>query len=435
MRKHPRLGYAAAATKPLLFAALLCAAAAGPHKPAPQAAPRFESEQLWGTTNDINWEPTIAADPASSWIYQLTSDQKSLHILFRSSSDGGNSWNPARVVCDQHVKKYWQYDPQIAVASNGAIYVSCLNKFNPGVVFTKSEDHGATWTAPVAVDGGISYSDKPLLAISSSGADVYIAFNVADSLYVVSSHDSGKTFARKVKVNTEKLWYYPYSGAVGPDGAVYYAVDGESSSRDDPDQQVGFGRLELVRSADGGKTWTTTYFATTQEGQPCKGPNCYPDFYTGEDAIAVDASGAGAFVYARNEVRHGPNELFVSTSPDGVDWSEPVLFNALGNNTSPALAAGPAPGDFRLAWQDNRNGLHAWNTWYSSSTDGGQTWSTAVRLSDKGSGARYKTPAGYYFPFGDYFGLAVNSEGRNFVIWGEGIGVYTRGGTWFTRGE
>lgn len=439
LRSISRLGRAGTTTIPLLFLVALLCTAAGSHRfslqNAPNVALHFDSEQLWGTVNDTNWEPAIAADPSSAWVYQLTSNQQGLHILFRSSSDSGVSWNPAQVVCDKNLKRYWQYDPQIAVASTGAIYISCLNRFSPGVVFTMSTDHGATWTNPVAVDGGISYSDKPLLGISSSGADVYLAFNVGDSLYVASSHDSGKTFAPKVKANSEKLWYYAYSGAVAPDGSVYYAVDGETGAHDNPHQQNGPGRLELLRSADGGKTWSTTYFATTQEGQPCKGLNCYPDFYTGQDAIAMDSSGAGVFVYARNEMRHGPNELFVSTSPDGIHWSPAVLLNSLGNTASPALAAGPAPGDFRLAWQDNRNGPHAWNTWYSRSSDGGCTWSTALRLSDKGSGAGYKTAEGYYFPFGDYFGLTVDSEGRNFIIWGEGIGVYTHGGTWFTRGK
>jgi hypothetical protein len=60
-----------------------------------------------------------------------------------------------------------------------------------------------------------------------------------------------------------------------------------------------------------------------------------------------------------------------------------------------------------------------------------------VRLSNLGSGAPYKSAAGYTFPFGDYLGLSVASNGTNFVIWGEGNAIYTGGGTggsWWTRG-
>ncbi len=86
------------------------------------------------------------------------------------------------------------------------------------------------------------------------------------------------------------------------------------------------------------------------------------------------------------------------------------------------MVAGPAAGDFRLVWQDDRNGPRAWNTWYARSADGGVTWSAAVRLSDRGGGAKYKHRYGYDFPFGDYLGLAVDSQGVNHAIWGEGFG-------------
>ena len=131
----------------------------------------------------------------------------------------------------------------------------------------------------------------------------------------------------------------------------------------------------------------------------------------------------------------GNNSLYVSRSKDGVNWTTPVVINALGNSTSPELGTGPTPGDFRIVWQDNRNGTTAWNTWYARSTNGGVTWSSVVRLSNLDSGPSYKSSLGYQFPFGDYMGLSVNSAGVNFVIWGEGANVYADGGTWYTRGK
>ncbi|MBV9028580.1 MAG: hypothetical protein JO311_08185, partial [Candidatus Eremiobacteraeota bacterium] len=101
----------------------------------------------------------------------------------------------------------------------------------------------------------------------------------------------------------------------------------------------------------------------------------------------------------------------------------------------PAIVPGPRAGEFRLVWQDNRNGFHSWNTWYSRSTDGGRTWSPATRLSDRGTGAPYKHREGYDLPFGDYLGLTVDRRGVNFVIWGEGSAIYSPGGTWWTIGS
>jgi len=191
----------------------------------------------------------------------------------------------------------------------------------------------------------------------------------------------------------------------------------------------------LLSSSDGGSTWSDHYFATGQEGAACTVKNCYPDFYAPQDTITADAQGKLLFTYTKNDVVQGNNSLYVSRSTDGINWTTPVVLNALGNSTSPELGTGPTPGDFRMVWQDNRNGTTAWNTWYAHSTDGGVTWSSAVRLSNLGSGASYKSSLGYQFPFGDYMGLSVNSAGVNFVIWGEGANVYTVGGTWYTRGK
>jgi len=131
--------------------------------------------------------------------------------------------------------------------------------------------------------------------------------------------------------------------------------------------------------------------------------------------------------------------MYARRSSDGVNWSARVEVGSTSagvNHAFPAIAAGPTAGDFRLAFQDDRNGSQtAWNTWYRKTTDGGATWSPAVRLSDKTSGASYKSTAGYRFPYGDYFELAVDSAGLTQAIWGEGVSYDGPGGTWYTRGN
>ena len=78
-------------------------------------------------------------------------------------------------------------------------------------------------------------------------------------------------------------------------------------------------------------------------------------------------------------------------------------------------------GDFRVVWQGNGNGdPRGWDTFYRRTTDGGVTWSAMVKLSNRSTGAPYKTRAGYFFPYGDYISLSVDAAGDNHVIWGEG---------------
>lgn len=403
------------------------AVSSGAYNAATQQTPRFATERRWGDRADNRWEPVVSADPGSNWIYQMTTGQRPDYLFFRASSDGGKTWSATRHICRHGTRIPFQYDPALAVAKGGVVDAVCLNGFSPGVVFTQSRDHGRTWSTSVRLDGSLHYSDKPTLVVSASGQDVYVAFNARYALYVASSHDGGVTWNEPVKATSEHLWYYSYGGTTAPDGSAWFAIDGEAG-RD----ETGDGHVELVTSSDGGATWRTIPFAVSREGAPCHGHDCYPDFFTAQDAIAVDRTGAYVFVFAKNALKQGPNALYVSRSNDGVHWSRSATINPLGNNTSPAIAAA-SDGDFRLVWQDNRNGPNAWNTWYARSTDAGATWSKPIRLSDRGSGEPYKGSAGYDFPFGDYLGLAVDSHGTDYVIWGEGAGIYHPGSTWWTR--
>ncbi|MBV8197755.1 MAG: exo-alpha-sialidase [Candidatus Eremiobacteraeota bacterium] len=392
-------------------------------------AATFEPEQLWGAVRNRRWEPVTAADPSSTWVYQMTTRQRPDALLFRASSDSGTTWQPLRYICRRGVRVPFQYDPQIAVANDGTIDVVCLDGFLPGVVFVRSRDRGAHWTKAVALARPLRYSDKPTLAISADGKDVYVAFNSHYALYVAASHDGGNTWLPRVKATIEHYWWYSYGGTVAPNGSVWFAVDGEGGTN-----QSGGGHVALVSSSDRGVAWHVTPFARSHEGAPCREHNCYPDYFTAEDAIAADASGNLVFAYEKNDRKQGPNTLYVTTSSNGgQSWTSATAVANHGNSTCPAIVAAAA-NDFRLVWQDNRNGYHSWNTWYSRSADGGQTWSQAIRLSGRGSGAPYKHRKGYDLPFGDYLGLSVDARGINYVIWGEGSAVYSPGGTWWTIG-
>jgi hypothetical protein len=116
-----------------------------------------------------------------------------------------------------------------------------------------------------------------------------------------------------------------------------------------------------------------------------------------------------------------------------VEPGAPVLVANTGDAGFPVIE-GVGAGDFRVAWQDDRNGATSWDTWYRRTTNGGGSWSSAVRLSDATSGAPYKNANGYAFPYGDYFDLDVTPSGINVLIWGEGNNYVGPGGTWFTRG-
>src|SRR5437899_44049 len=82
--------------------------------------------------------------------------------------------------------------------------------------------------ASVTMNGSLSYNDKPILAISPSGQDVYLAFNDKTDAYAVASHDYGATFSAPVKTNADDFEYLAYGGTVAPNGNVYFGETGEA---------------------------------------------------------------------------------------------------------------------------------------------------------------------------------------------------------------
>jgi hypothetical protein len=392
-----------------------------------------------------DWEPAIAADPSSSYVYQMTtrySGPKACNgcpfpvIIFRASADGGTTWGADKFL---YVSKNKQNDPEIEVANNGTIYVLWLDAYKPGVKFIKSSDHGNTWSTPIVFTGtgpGVNgnWSDKPIIAISPTGQDVYVAFNASNS-YISASHNFGATFAAPIKTNNDTRYWFHNGGVVTPNGSVYF------SSVDYAQDYTGVSNINVIRSTNAGASWTTTRVDTSQQMMDCPwAPGCSFGFFGPSAVIAGDSAGKLMLMYPSGAVSGGPERMYVRTSTDGVTWSartEVSNGNSSVNNGFPAIATKPGTSnDFRVTWQDDRNGANTeWNTWYRRTTDGGSTWSTAIQLSDQTSGAPYKDLLGYRFPYGDYFEMAVDSTGRNHVIWGEGISYTGPGGTWYTRGQ
>jgi hypothetical protein len=396
----------------------------------------WQPETVWSASNN-DWEPAVATDPSSNRAYELTTRYggpkackacPDPSIILRTSSDGGVTWGPDSFLCAcRNVKA--QNDPVIAVSNTGAVYAVFMNDYNPGVVFTKSTDHGATWSTPISLKGSsLSFTDKPWMAISPNGQDVYVAFNSSDS-YVVASHNGGASFSARVKTNSDSLYWFAEGGAVAPNGSVYFAESAENQS------ETGPVKLAVLKSTNGGSSWTTTFVDTSQQQPSCTVPSCPGDFFGPSASLDVDSSGKILLAYSANNVASANKSMYVRTSTDGVAWSARAdIGQNVGDNGFPTVEAGSTAGDFRVAWQDSRNGPTAWNTWYRRSTDGGATWSTAVRLSDQPAGAPYKSAAGYVFPYGDYMDLAVTSSGTNIAVWGEGPNYVGPGGTWSTRG-
>ena len=64
--------------------------------------------------------------------------------------DNGVSWGRRPIPAVPGVNGF-QYDPVVKVANNGVVYATWMNRYD--IVFSKSSNHGAAWSAPIEVSG------------------------------------------------------------------------------------------------------------------------------------------------------------------------------------------------------------------------------------------------------------------------------------------
>ena len=396
--------------------------------------PGWTTEHVWNATAD-DWEPAIAADPNAPYVYALATRYtlpRRCHgcelpgIVLRVSADDGATWAPDRFLCRCPDITNGQYDPIIEVDDTGTVHAVWLQGYMPGVVYSKSTDHGQTWTKPVAMP--IGWSDKPQLAVSADGQDVYVDMNGpshGDSQVGVS-HDGGTTFTL-VRVTDNDRYNFA--------GGAWTSADGQhiAFAQTDYDQDYqGKIHSDVALSDDGGLTWRTVRVATGDRQPDCTSDGCSNGFYGPTPALAGDPDGNLVYVYATNTAPYAPQRVYVTTSTDGGDtWAQATPLSPKGaNGLFPAATSG-GPGDFRVWWMDTRTGR--WNVWFTRTTDGGITWSKAIRLSNATSGTAYKGPRGFLEAYGDYGEVDVTDTGQTIAIWGEGTSYAGPGNIWFTR--
>ena len=412
-------------------------------KGAPAAA-GWVGEFPFDTTWD-DWEPAIAADPHAPYVYALVTrygapkpcpgDCPSPFIALEISADNGASWSAGKPLCA--CKGKGQFDPIIEVVPDtGHVYALFMIEFN--VWFTKSTDHGQTWSAPVKTYGNVAWNDKPIIAVSNDGKDVYAAFNGATGgdPWIAQSHDAGVTWSQ-YKVIDSKEYIYAFDGDVANDGTVYFSESAITYPNAGKSAGVaGSIKHHVFISRDKGATWEDKLVATVQPGIVCVAAGCTGDFYVGHTALSTDAAGGVVMLYDGASTSGGLQTITARRSTNkGVTWSGPVRLSKTGEEaTAPAIESAGA-GDVRAWYYETAGGgnVDSWNIWYRRSSDGGATWTAPLKISDAGAGAAYKTPAGFLEVYGDYGEMAITSSGKTIAIWGEGLSYTGPGGVWINR--
>ena len=406
------------------------------------AAPQFSGQRRVGLTSGDQWEPAVAAD-GSGRIYVLyphygsVPDCKRCRVpamLLVASNDNGKSWQTPQAILETNSG---QFDAQIAVdpADRRTLYAAWLQNGKRVVILAKSVDFGATWAFAIAVRSEVEL-DKPALAVR--GQSVYVAFNHEEEVWVAASQDGGRSFT-PTRVNTESRpgWSLLGAATVDPAGNAYLAWASYSKAGG----ARGSVNLYVAKSADAGKAWSANRLDVSAAAPGCEDEECGEGYLGAQVALTSDADGTLYALWSAGSSSLGPQRIYFSSSTNGgenwlprvgVSSAEPGVEHAF-----PAIVAGNG-GDVRIAWMDKRNSSGNspyWNTYYRSSSNGGATWGEEIRISGYVPGYRYIGKKGFRFPFGDYFGLAIDNHGDTHVVWGEGMNYQSPGSIWHASGR
>jgi len=405
----------------------------------------FLPQARLGYRSGDQWEPAMAAD-GHGHVYVLYPQYGAVPDCLRCtaptiallvSNDNGATWLASQALLPFPTG---QFDPQIVVdpVDRQTVYASWLQNNKHDIVVARSLDFGRNWSFSWA-ERGREDTDKPVLTVR--GPDVYVGFNREEKFLVAASHDAGQTFAVvHVNPNAEPGSSLAGGATVDLSGNVFFGWTAYAK------QEIESRPVSVYvsRSSDGGRTWSTLLLDQSSAPRGCEAEGCMTGFLGAQIAVASDAAGALYALWNAGSANGGPERIyFASSTSAGSSWSARVNVSLAEQGVEhafPAIVAG-VPGDVRIAWMDARahepdhTDRPLWNTFYRSSTNGGATWSEETMLSGPARGYDYILPAGFRFPFGDYFGLAIDSDGTTHVVWGEGRDYKSPGSIWYTRGQ
>ena len=300
-------------------------------------------------------------------------------------------------------------DPTVAYdAVHGVWLVGTLTlESNNSHVYVSRSTDGLHWSAPVdAADGPLL--DKEWIACDNNAGSpyrgrCYAEFTDDQKAITVSesSDDGGLTWSAPVKATTTLVGTQP---VVLPNGTLV-VVAGDFAS----DQGL-TGSIAAVRSTDGGATFTrSTVSPLTAASNGQMRAISLP---------SVDVDSAGTIYAAWHDCRFRPgcrqNDMVVSTSTDGATWSAPTRIPLAPVSSTldafiPGLAADPTqPGHLGLVYAFYTPGSCArgdctLEMGFTSSRDGGKTWTAPQRLDAQPMQLSWLAKAEGGRMVGDYF--------------------------------
>ncbi|MGZ4130074.1 MAG: sialidase family protein [Actinomycetota bacterium] len=449
------------------------------------ATPGAANTQLDCDTKLPNDEPHIAVDPTDPLhMVASSNDYDSCCDEYYTTFDGGQTWHTGNM--SVLTKRRTGSDPVTAFdPKHGTVIHSSLNYVilkngqatSGDIVASVSSDGGLTWDKPVVVYHGHGadkaptqvFNDKDWIVSDTNPASpfygrVYVTWSrflshnghyEESPIWESHSDDGGRTWSAGQEISGSAAFCTFQTlgpaghcdedqfsvGAVAADGTLYVAFEnGQNSANWETGKETESSYL-VVKSTDGGQTWSAPVDAADLEDGKHDLPhsvggdqtvNGYQVRLNSAGDIAVAPDGTLYIVFADNrtgthDVKDPVTDLnvYVVTSSDGgATWSPAVgVDTGPGDQFFPWAAVNPATGQLGVLYNDRvAAGSHLYNASLSVGLPGAFTKSIVSSApSDPTNSLFFQSNAPGCRKcatfFGDYISIAYGSDGTANIAW------------------
>ena len=330
-------------------------------------------------------------------------------------------------------------------ACDGNVYFSYSrfsgNAGGVGIYFTRSTDHGVTFSTPMEISKNIQDVQNPDISVTHNG-HVYVAFrqfadnNSPDAIVIAKSTDCGQTFSPPTVIQAftpsdAQDIRQPAGGSIAqsqPDDPGFADESGDapgSAARDCGDFadhcQSGFTFFRhdtQVRSTadqlDAAHEWIYIVYDATKDGTVANSNSSYSSAGTGKVGqaatyfIRYDGVTGGHTVPKLIDNEATGHQVFPDISADGG-----VLHAMWWDSRNDRCYSVQRP----IGNCDNRSTVPSLDVFASTSSNAGDSWTSATRVTDVSTNPNYEQFDNRAVPFaGDY--LWVTSLGNTaFSVW------------------
>ncbi len=270
-------------------------------------------------------------------------------------------------------------DPVLAFDGAGNVYYTGLaiklSSFSIVAYVAKYVDDGADYAGVALIGGAQPFADKPWVAVDTTGGpndgNVYVAFDSPGTVFTRST-DHGRTFSKPIPVPAGGLFPGVVVDATGNVFVSTIHFSGKSGAQ-----------ILVTKSTDGGFTFEKSVVVARIASIPSPLPG---NFFRTGTIPQIAADDRGVYVVWDDFGTGDADVLFASSRDGGATWSSPLRVNdaATGQQFFPSISV--AAGTISVVWYDSRQGqlsngtITGLDVFYARSTDAGASFSKNLRL-------------------------------------------------------